>query len=200
MNKYLLPILLSIVLLGCSTETVKNNSGLVIRSHESVKSGDVAPIALFYPDGFKSGDKLQLNYNKENVVTYEFQEGIETRYLSLRIRMKQSGNISAKLFRYGKLIASESKYANVLVPARIPGSAITSARHKLRFEDNTIKMVIGNGQSRKNYITQVDIITNVGRVVITPTVLVAEYPYFSVKYLKPVDPGSIDINVKVKLD
>jgi len=199
MKTFLLSTLIAFSITACNTQNTREDASLTVIAHDIARSGDTVPVSIKYTGVMKTGDRLVISANDELVASYEFLDGFQAKQVSLRARMKHSGTIAAKLLNDGTVLSSASKQVTVNSPARIPKAAVIDTRRKFVVEDNAVKLIIGNGQSLAHYITRVDINTNVGRVLITPTVLVSRYPYFSVKSLNSLDPGDIKIDMDILL-
>jgi len=197
MKTFLLSTLMAIFITACNAQNTREDAGLTVIAHDIARVGDTVPVSIKYTGVMKTGDKLVITANDELVASYEFLDGFQANQVSLRARMKHSGSIAAKLLHDGAVLSSASKQVTVNSPAKIPKASVIDTRRKFVVEDNSVKLIIANGQSSSHYITRVDINTNVGRVLIIPTVLVSKYPYFSVKSLSRLDPDDIKVHMDI---
>ena len=200
MSKLFFVSLLALSLVSCNTYQTKTNSNLIILTHEKMESGDSVPLTIKTESSFKTGDKLIISNNSQKIAAFEFFNGFESNQISLRLRMMNSSFIEAKVIRNNKVINKNERFVSVSYPAKIPNTATIDARNKFRLIDNSIKLIISNGQSKSHYVSNVEIMTNAGTVKITPTVLVSTNPYFSISSKDGIDPNSVKINVDILLN
>jgi len=188
--------LLMLLTASCVTTKPPAADSMQVRTPVSVENGAFVPVSIHLPKGFAKNQALDILVNNELAVTVKISKDTLISRASVRVRMKQSGFISANI-RSNNAIIEQAKSPYIKVDGfsdKAANLGASGTRHKLRVTSNKIRMLFVNEMKTDNYLEQVTIHTIEGDTTFVLTKIVSAHPYVSI--LLNGDPGEVKISAK----
>lgn len=183
-------IIFSLFFLLLNSATSFADDAMSMRAPDIAENGAVVPVTVNLASPMQPGETLKI-FSNGNLAASIYLDGLSITNFSTRVRMMESGVITAELTNQQGEITFTERHVQVNIAAVIPDSASNVVSIRQRVRDNSVKVLFSNRMAGIGHIQEINFLSSIGRITVRTTPYMSQNPYIGI--LATENLGSVNI-------